>query len=118
MKFMFSIFFLALVALPYCGGTSLHEAVSDGNVEEVKRLVTEETVNEVADFGKTPLHYAAQKDNVDIVETLLGHEAKVNEKDKYGETPLHYAVEYKNVDIVKILVEHGAKVNEKDILHK
>ena len=37
----------------------------------------------------TPLHVAADKSHVDVVEILLKHGANVNSPDCLGQTPLH-----------------------------
>jgi len=41
--------------------------------------------------GFTPLHYAAQHGNLELVKFLVSKGANVNAKDKRGDTPLDYA---------------------------
>ena len=39
------------------------------------------------DYGWTPLHWAVQKENIQVVRLLLEHGADVNARDKSGKTP-------------------------------
>ena len=51
--------------------TGLIEAAKNGDAEEVLRLITDESVNEVDREGDTPLYWAARQDHVAVVEMLL-----------------------------------------------
>jgi hypothetical protein len=62
-------------------------------------------------FGKTSLHYAAEKGPPALVKFLIDNGAKVNEKEEYGYTPLHQAAKEGHKEIVKILIVSGADVN-------
>ena len=64
--------------------------------------------------GNTPLMYAAENGNKDIVKLLIDKGANVNKQDKNGKTPLMYAVVKGNKDIVKLLIENGAIVNKQN----
>ncbi|KXZ43349.1 hypothetical protein GPECTOR_93g619 [Gonium pectorale] len=64
------------------------EEVSD-RVEVVKKLLERGAKKDTADkVGKTPLHWAAEKDHIDIVMRLLEQSADPDVKDKDGATPL------------------------------
>lgn len=81
-------------------------------------------------FGKTPLMYAAQYNQLASVKLLLNAGAAVNAEtiiptddcnytlSKYGMTALHYAVRYSSKEIIELLLEKGAnpfaKTSEKD----
>jgi len=59
--------------------------------------------------GRTPLHYAVDSGNMEIVKLLVDNGAVVDLITMYGDfTPLHLAVEKNYVTIVKYLLEHGA----------
>ena len=81
------------------GLTLIHEAVIAGNLAIVSLLLEEEIlgINEVDDFGNTPLHYAVKTDcspKLVMIETLLLSEGvDINACNQLGETPMHHAVQ-------------------------
>jgi len=101
---------IAAVVLVGCGRPSIHKAARDGNIEAVKHhLDTGTDVNSKDRREETPMHHAAWKGHIDIVELLIANGAIVNPRgDNYGRTPLHYA---KNIKIVELLINKGADVN-------
>lgn len=64
--------------------------------------------------GRTPLHYAAEKGFVRIVELLLEFGSDVNAKDYQEQTPLHCAAEHKNLTLLPLL-KSGSNVHLKDV---
>ncbi|CAH1125976.1 unnamed protein product [Ceutorhynchus assimilis] len=61
--------------------------------------------------GYTPLHFAASRNNIEIVKLLLKFKANVHIVDKDGWTPLHLASDLGHKDVVKLLLDHNANVN-------
>jgi len=92
---------------------SLFTAAVGGDLAEVKRLVVDCGANpNIQDKdGYTPLHYAAWKGHLKVVELLLEHGANPNIQDKDGYTPLHYAAWKGHLKVVELLLEHGANPN-------
>lgn len=76
--------------------------------------------NSENDFGKTPLMYAAQNNNLEAVRILLAAGANPNATTRRGTddcyfnlstlnmTPLHYAVRYASPELIKLLLDEGA----------
>ncbi|XP_048125278.1 ankyrin-3 isoform X2 [Alosa alosa] len=63
--------------------------------------------------GLTPLHLAAQEDQVGVAEVLLNHGAEADVRTKMDYTPLHVACHYGNQKMANFLLENRAKVNAK-----
>jgi ankyrin repeat protein len=61
-------------------------------------------------YSATCLHLAAEKNNPQIVEALLGAGASINELDVYGKTALCVAAEQGNTEIVRMLLARGADI--------
>ena len=62
-----------------------------------------------AEHGDAPLHVAAQRWNVAMVELLVSHGADIHQRRSDGRTPHNIASIYGNQEIVAWLLEHGAK---------
>ncbi len=62
-------------------------------------------VSGIDEDGKTPLHIAAQYNNLYAAQLLLSSGSKVVPKDKMGKTPLSYA---QSAEMIKLLKNHGA----------
>jgi len=91
---------------------SLHQAVVDGDVDQVNLLISKGAdVNLRNRMNWTPLHTAIQNRRQAIVELLTTKGADVNAKDNRGQTPLHVAVNLGQKEVVELLIAKGADVN-------
>ena len=97
-------------------GELLYEAVDYNDINEAKRLISEGADLNVQVIGKSPLHLAIEKDELEMSRLLIEHGADVNAEDDLGSAPLHGANYSDNVDLAKFLIEHGANVNAEDDL--
>lgn len=61
--------------------------------------------------GETPLTFATQKGNKDIINILLLHGANANFKNKKGELPLTEATIQGNLDLIELFIARGADIN-------
>jgi ankyrin repeat protein len=95
---LFIQFFLKFFAPSFYFGQRLRLFSGRGEKNEVKKLIYRGcTINSADGEGLTPLHYAAENNQVEVINLLcyLSFEAKVaapllvNAQDKYGWTPLH-----------------------------
>ncbi|KZV62638.1 hypothetical protein PENSPDRAFT_758563 [Peniophora sp. CONT] len=59
-------------------------------------------------YGRTALHHAAFRGNVDVCRLLLKHGALAEDTDNDGGTPLHDAARTRNLDTGRLLLEHPA----------
>lgn len=65
-------------------------------------------VNQVDDIGKVPLHIAAEKGDIEMVQILVEAGAAIDVEDKFLRTPLHYAIANKKEDVKDFLLSRGA----------
>ncbi len=92
---------------------SLLQAAADGNIEQVKSLLSKGAeVNAKDEKGQTPLHLAARQGHTAIVEMLLDKGAEVNAQTDEGDTLLSLAKGDKV--IVELLRKHEAEKLSKD----
>jgi len=85
-------------------------------IEEDLRAVEEwlrhrPDLNQMDEYGFTPLIEAAIADNLAIAKLLLAHGADVNGQDATGNTALHWATENNNLELVQFLLARGANPN-------
>src|SRR5512137_2281507 len=107
------LFFLGSVT----SAEPLNEAAKQGNLKEVKRLISKGANIEAKDASSaTPLYNAVDKGNKDVVEFLILKGADLNANCTDGFTPLHLATVLFGGDkeMVKLLLSHGANVNAID----
>lgn len=70
-----------------------------------------ETLDDIDEYGFTPLIESAITRQTNIAEQLLLRSADVNKPDVTGRTPLHWAVDNNDLDLVRLLLNHGANPN-------
>ena len=123
----------------------LFEAIKNGQVDKMRRLIKRGAeLNSQNKMGKSPLSWAIDKNQIEIVQVLLTeynlnskminnalfdavhlgdidiakllieNGADINTQKEFGNTSLHLAVREKNFDLVKLLIEYGADVNIKN----
>lgn len=94
----------------------LCQKIADGAVEEACALLRQfpKLAIEVDKDGMLPLHWAADRGDVEMVNFLLDVpdvKAHISKQDEGGDTPLHYAVMSENETVAKLLVCSGADAN-------
>jgi cytohesin len=85
-------------------------AAQEGNVAGVQSLLAAERtlVNAKGDYDKTPLHWAAEKNNLRLAEVLMAAGADINAETTWGSTPLQWAANMGSRDVADLLLHHGA----------
>jgi len=83
---------LFLVVMPV-GAEEIHNAVKEGDIAKIEFLLAKnpEKISAKDKDGKTPLHWAAYYDHMNIAKLLIAKGADVNAKDREGLTPLNWA---------------------------
>ena len=91
---------------------SLHQAITNGDVEEVKTILSSGLdINVRNSLQRTSLHTAIEKQQKEIVQLLLDRGADVDPIDNKGQTPFHLAVITGQKDIVELLISRRADIN-------
>lgn len=92
---------------------SIFEAVKRGLLSEVDRILSSHSssINDVDQFGQTPLHIAAFEGQVSISNLLISKGASISTQDKNGWTPLHSAASAGHLSICEKLLQLGAEPN-------
>ena len=99
--------------------SALSDAILEGSLEAVKALLNEGAlVNEVDDYGLTPLIESVLTGKQEFAELLLKQGADVNEPDLTGSSPLHWAVENNQVGFCKLFLDHKADPNAYNSAHQ
>ncbi len=93
----------------------LVEAVTMGQLREVRRLLQDGVDANVATEGGTPVvAYASLHGLENVAAALIDAQADLNAQNRAGATALMYAAQFKHNGIVKALIEGGADVNAQD----
>ena len=101
----------------------IHATVFNGHVEVMRTLlrraelendtgpVVEKAIGGTKDDSWLPLHVAAMKGNLQMVQLLLCNGASVNGKTGFGIQAIHLAARFGSVEILAALIDVGADVN-------
>src|SRR4026209_1137897 len=100
---------LLLVGLLSAGDPRLIVAVKSNDPATVRSLVAQHVdVNATEADGSTPLHWAVQRDNLDVTSLLLSAGANAKAATRYNVTPLFLAATNGNAAIIERLLKAGA----------
>lgn len=103
---------VAVLSMGAGGEPSLVEAVKGGKIDAVRALLARRAdVNAAEVDGTTPLHWAADVDNLAAADLLIKAGAKVQVANRYGVTPLWLACVNGSAPMVQRLLSGGADPN-------
>ena len=82
-------------------------------------VLTRETladVNTANEYGIRAIHYAAERNDEELMRMLLDHGANVNGTDYHGRTAVHWLDEEGSnfIRLVNLLLDRGLDINTKD----
>ena len=104
-------------ALDNLGYTPINRALEYGYMNIAKLLIEKgANVNIKNNFGNSPLHFTANKNDEEMVQLLIKciDKTSINGQDNQGNTPLHNALENGYIKIAKLLIREGADINIKN----
>lgn len=112
------IVFMTLLVYQMAVAGPLHDAVCEGDLKEINRLIDEGfDINSLDDgrYGATPLHVTLLCGQLSAAELLIKKGAKIDARGgQIIGTPLYVATYSGNTAITKLLIEKGADVNAKN----
>ncbi|XP_059470956.1 ankyrin-3-like isoform X1 [Neocloeon triangulifer] len=90
---------------------SLHLACFGGKLENAKYLLGLNSFNveKKGQYGRTALHYAAEKGHIAVAEFLLSQGADINARDENNVTPLTLADKFSREEMCQFLLKNGAR---------
>lgn len=91
-------------------GKALCKAVEEGREDIVRYLLAQDTDVNAVNNNKTPLRVACEKNNVKMLQLLIGNGAQADGED--AKNALIFALENGFKEIVRVLVENGAPMME------
>lgn len=101
----------ANIHLTFFDKQSFLHIIPFGNIEVLALLLENGANIEAQDvYGATPLHHAAQNNDVAKIEFLIKQGANLHAKNLEDLTPLHYAAFNDRLESSQYLVRHGADV--------
>ena len=96
----------------------LHWAIIHDNAESyhIVKILLDQNADLMAETtgGITPLHFASQAGDDDLITLLLDQGADIEAETDDGLTPLHFASSSDNPENVKLLLRRGADINALD----
>ena len=98
----------------------LHRSVIAGNLEMTEILTEAVDINEKDNLGRTALHHASMKNNLEIALLLLKSGANVREYDSFGKIPEDYCENHKEMRWVLETAEDMLmrEINSKSMANK
>ncbi|XP_075563274.1 ankyrin repeat domain-containing protein 6 isoform X2 [Pelecanus crispus] len=89
-------------------------AAYKGQVENVVQLINKGARVAVTKHGRTPLHLAAHKGHLHVVQVLLKAGCDLDIQDDGDQTALHRAAVVGNTDVIATLIQEGCALDRQD----
>ncbi|KAJ5740278.1 ankyrin repeats (3 copies) domain-containing protein [Penicillium malachiteum] len=96
-------------------GRSIHSEIWKSNTFRLEEFILIDGEIESPDaFGRRPLHLAAERCNLKLVEQLLHLKVDLNAQCHHGQTALHRAAWAGSTEIARLLLREGASITQDD----
>jgi len=91
---------------------TIADDIISGRMPDIGYYLSEaETLDDIDEYGFTPLIECAIARQPEIAKALIARGAQVNISDVTGRTPLHWTVDNHDLEMTKILLDAGANTN-------
>lgn len=87
---------------------SVEQAIDQG---ANAHLLTNEQLHFYDNHENSPMHFAAQKNHLEIIRILLQRGAQIDARNRKRETPFHWACAFADIDLIEFMIKHGAGIN-------
>lgn len=94
--------------------SALHVAAYSGDVDRLQELLQTCGVDDVEEYRRTALMYAAMADRWECVQLLLKHSALISARDNNGQTALHWAAATDSYKSLKLLLAQAPDITIAD----
>ncbi|MEQ2281298.1 hypothetical protein AMECASPLE_028835 [Ameca splendens] len=98
--------------------TELHQAAAARDYEKVKEILTQQRCcpnqKDIDWSNKTPLHWAADTGDTEIIRILIQHGARPCLRTEHGWTPAHFAAESGRLEVLRLLHSLHAPIDKED----
>jgi ankyrin repeat protein len=114
-KILLGAAFLSAVLFVGCTGIKFTQSLIDGDTTTAETMIDngEAGVNEEIGFGETPIFFAVENDQMEMLKLLLEKGAKVDVRDDEGRCPLTMAAKAGKNEMVKTMVKAGGNPDSK-----
>lgn len=93
----------------------VHAAIYQDLIDVPDYLAKGGDINGKDKQGKTLLHYAVEKNKLDLIKLLIYRGADINQVDINGNTALYKAIDARHTELISLLEDRSAKLNNKDL---
>lgn len=116
MSILISMIALLLFPAGSAQSQEIFDAFRKGDIQAVKALVKKspQVLDARDSIGMTPLHYAAIRQNTELIGFFIDHGAKLELKNAQSWTPMHMAAWQDRQDAVAVLLKRGAALETRD----
>ncbi|MCL4361713.1 ankyrin repeat domain-containing protein [Candidatus Dependentiae bacterium] len=115
-----SLILSSLLSINLLVNANIHEAIMQGNMNEVMTCLESCDIEARNSFGETPLCTACRCGKIEIMEMLISKGAQINSQDNYGMSPLHLALGHycerieNSQNVIMKFLDYAPNVNAKD----
>jgi ankyrin repeat protein len=102
---------MSMIPSPMTPAARILLAAKHGSAEMVGEHLAADpaAVNAKGEHDKTPLHWAAEKNHLQMAKVLIQAGADINAETTWGSTPLQWAANMGSREVADLLLEHGAR---------